>query len=84
MAIADAVGHNKNGKVVYKIKPDGTYLYDKGGQKIIDDDLPVIAENFKSSKKESHLGFNIDTSSLNDYILYQNIIIQKLKKNKKI
>ncbi len=68
MAIANAVGHNKNGKPVYKIKQDGSFLYDKNGQKIIDDDLPVIAKNFHDLKKESHLGFMIDIENLNDHI----------------
>lgn len=90
MAIASAIGHNKNGKAVYKIKSDGTYSYDKTGQKIIDDDLPVIAKNFKNPKTENHLGFNINTESLNDHIFipeYYNPEINEeldsLKKNGK-
>lgn len=68
MAIANAVGHNKNGKPVYKIKPDGNFLYDKNGHKIIDDDLPIIAKSFRDLKKESHLGFMLDIESLKDHI----------------
>ena len=87
MAIAGAIGHNKNGKAVYKIKSDGTYSYDKTGQKIIDDDLPVIAKNFKNPKTENHLGFNINTDSLNDHIFipeyYNPEIIEELDSLKK-
>jgi len=90
MAIASAIGHNKNGKTVYKIKSNGTYSYDKTGQKIIDDDLPVIAKNFKNPKPKNHLGFNINTDSLNDHIFipeYYNPEIDEeldsLKKNRK-
>lgn len=90
MAISNAVGHNKNGKPVYKIKPDGNFLYDKNVQKIINDDLPVIAKNFKNPKTENHLGFNINTESLNNHIFipeYYNPEINEeldsLKKNRK-
>jgi type I restriction enzyme M protein len=68
MAIANAIGHNKNGKPVYKIKSNGNFLYDQNGQKIIDDDLPIIAKNFQDLKKESHLGFMIGSDTLNDHI----------------
>ena len=68
MAIANAIGHNKNGKPVYKIKSNGNFLYDQNSQKIIDDDLPVIVKNFQDLKKESHLGFMIDNDTMNDHI----------------
>lgn len=68
MATAVNVGHNKNGKPVYKTKPDGTPLIDGAGKTIIDDDLPAIAQNFLSKNKESHLGFRVEVESLNDHI----------------
>lgn len=46
MAIANAVGHNKNGKEIYKINKDGSFLLDKNNNKILDDDTPDIANNF--------------------------------------
>lgn len=95
MGIANAVGHNKNGKVIHKIKQNGEFLCDKNGDKIIDDDLPKITENFKkyldnNLKQESRLGFNINNNSLNDHIFipeYYNPEIKKeietIKNNKK-
>lgn len=95
MAITNAIGHNKNGKVIYKIKQNGNFLYNKNGEKIIDDDLPEITENFKrylrnNLEQESRLGFNIDNDSLNDHIFipeYYNPEIKKevetIKENKK-
>jgi type I restriction enzyme M protein len=46
MAIADSIGHNKNGKEVYKISKDGTFIIDNDGNKILDDDTTEIAINF--------------------------------------
>lgn len=77
MAIAHSIGHNKNGKPVYKIGDNG--------REILDDDLPVIAKNFivhnnKGKKIEDHLGFTIAYENLNDYIFipeYYNPEIRK-------
>jgi type I restriction enzyme M protein len=73
MAIANTVGHNKNGKVIYKINKDGSFLYDKHGNQILDDDLPLISTSFSrhlngGQKKENHLGFSIDYKHLKDHI----------------
>jgi len=73
MAIANAIGHNKNGKEIYKINKDGSFILDKNYQKILDDDTPEIAENFKKflnneSFTESHLGFTVLTSEIKDNI----------------
>ena len=78
MAIANSVGHNKNGKPVYKIDK-----YSNG--KVLDDDLPIIAKKFNSYKKnnkviDDHLGFNIFYDELNDHIFipeYYNPEIRK-------
>lgn len=66
MAIAHNIGHNKNGKPIYK--NDVT-----NNREILDDDLPVIAKNFiahnnKSIRTEDHLGFTIAYKDLNDHI----------------
>ncbi len=73
MAIAKAIGHNKNGKEVYKINKDGSFILDKNYNKILDDDTPEIAENFKKFLNnepftESHLGFTVLTSEIKDNI----------------
>ncbi len=65
MAIANSIGHNKNGKPVYKINDNGN--------KILDDDLPAIATNFTNDcknrrKPNDHLGFSIPYDQLNDHI----------------
>lgn len=46
MAVAKTIGHNKNGKEIYKINPDGSYVLDARGNKIIDDDTPEIARRY--------------------------------------
>jgi len=42
MAIATTIGHNKNGKEIFKIKPDCSFVVDAAGNKLIDDDAPEI------------------------------------------
>lgn len=73
MAIANAVGHNKNGKEIYKINKDGSFILDKNYQKILDDDTPEIADNFKKFLNnepftKSHLAFTVLTSEIKDNI----------------
>ena len=68
-AIAKTIGHNKNGKEIYKMDSNGHYVLDKFGQKIIDDETPDIAKNFRcylSGKlnEESHLGFIVAQNEL--------------------
>ena len=85
MAIAYSIGHNKNGKAVYKIKEDGNFILDKSNNKILDDNLPEIARNFiahnnKQKKIENRLGFTIDYEDLNDHVFipeYYNPEIRK-------
>ena len=66
MAIAYSCGHDKRGKLVYKI--------DKNGNKQLDDDLLVIGKRYhdllhKHNKKYDHLGFLIDVQRLKKGIL---------------
>lgn len=65
MAIAGDVGHNKNGKPIYKTNSDG--------KKVLSDDLPAISHNFISDiqnreYQESRLGFSINYELLNSHI----------------
>lgn len=75
MGVAEKVGHNKNGKIIFKMNKDGSYILDKSGNKIIDDDLPKIAVNYasyieKKGFKESHLGFLVNSKKIKEeYIL---------------
>lgn len=77
MAIAHNIGHNKNGKPIYK--RDSV-----GGKEILNDDLPAIANNFvahnNGKKIDNHLGFQISYADLNDHIFipeYYNPEIRK-------
>ena len=50
MAIAGSVGHNKNGKPIYKVDAET-------GEEILDDDIPSITNNFKKENDgENRLG----------------------------
>lgn len=73
MAIANTCGHNKNGKEVYKINKNGSFILDDGGNKIIDDEISLIAERYQSFKQKnklekSHLGFVINYSQIKNWI----------------
>jgi len=66
MAIAHSCGHDKRGKIVYKI--------DKNGNKQLNDDLLVIGKRYhdlrhKDDEKYDHLGFFIDVKRLKKGIL---------------
>ncbi len=79
MAIADNVGHNKNGKPIYRKDV-------KTGREVLDDDSPAIAENYGTAdlwehgKDASRLGFRIRYEDLVDSIFvpkYYNPEIRK-------
>jgi len=87
MAIAEKCGHDKNGKVIYKMDENGNYIPDKEGKPIIDDDFPIIVERYKEFKSNknvfknySHLGFSFPFKNVENYILlpeYYNPDIEK-------
>ncbi|HPN32736.1 MAG TPA: N-6 DNA methylase [bacterium] len=92
MAIAKSIGHNKNGKETYKLNKDGSYIIDKNNNKIIDDDLPEISNNFKKYlngklKTYGRLGFKINKNELSNYIyipeFYNPEITNRLKELEK-
>ena len=73
MAIAKTVGHNKNGKEIFKITANGSTVLDEQGKAILDDDLPEVTKNFKSYlsgnlHETSHLGFAIEQAEIGEYI----------------
>ncbi len=91
MAIAEKCGHDKNGKVIYKMNDDGDYILDKDGKPIIDDDFPIITERYKEFrnnksilKNYSHLGFSFPFKDVKNYIVipeyYNPDIERELKK----
>ncbi len=76
MAIAEKCGHDKNGKTIYKMKKDGSYILDKDGKPIIDDDFPIIVEKYRefrsnkgTLKNYTHLGFSLSFKDVKNYIL---------------
>lgn len=65
MAIANKVGHNKNGKAIYRESINGELE--------LDDELPIITENIKryfnhGEIEEGHLGFKISKDGIQDNI----------------
>lgn len=89
MAIAGAIGHDKNGKETYKFRADGLPLVDDNNNKILDDDLPEITKNFRfhlngGLKEISHLGFDLPENELKKHIFipeYYNPEIREELKN---
>jgi type I restriction enzyme M protein len=69
-AIADKIGHDKNGKTLYLTDENGTFLLNEDGDKIIHDDFPSIVKNYQKYKK----GDNLVYSSLG-FILHKQEII---------
>ncbi|MFW9853616.1 MAG: N-6 DNA methylase [Candidatus Thorarchaeota archaeon] len=74
MAIADNVGHDKNGKPSYKLDAFGNVLEDNNGFSILNDDFPEIIRRFNlftkvKSLNHSHLGFSFPSTSLRNNIL---------------
>jgi len=74
MAIATKIGHDKNGKPLYKTDKIGKPVLNNKGEKIIDDDIPEIIENYKKYNKDHKLtyskyGFIIEKKDLISNIL---------------
>lgn len=95
MAIAEKAGHDKNGKLIYKMSNGGDYLLNSIGEKIVDDDLPLVVARYKKFVENngrfdyySHLGFSIKFSQIKDYILipdyYNPDVETELKRLKEI
>lgn len=55
MAVSEAVGHDRRGNVLYKKDSSGEWLLDENGEKIIWNDLPYIAEQYKKFCKEEDI-----------------------------
>ena len=72
-AIANNIGHNKNGKATYKINDQGGFIFDELGNKIIDDDTPIIAQRFNlflnnQLENENHLGFVVNQGDIRENV----------------
>lgn len=80
MAVAHNVGHDKNGKAVYKI--------DENGNKILDDDTPEVAKNFQrflagENLTDSILGFVVNSDDIKNNIYIPESYWKTLQINKK-
>ncbi|MFX1286530.1 MAG: N-6 DNA methylase [Promethearchaeota archaeon] len=74
MAIAENVGHDKNGKPLYLMDKTGDFLLGGNGNKVINDDFPKIVEKYKKFRTgtlqdQSHLGFIFSNSQIENQIL---------------
>ena len=72
-AMAKNIGHNKNGKEVYKMDASGNVIVDINGKKIINDDTPEVARRFNSFLNneltdENHLGFVVNNDEIKDNV----------------
>jgi len=73
MSIPATCGHNKNGKEIYKLNNDGSFILDENNNKIIDDEISFVANQYHNFQKErltesSHLGFTLHYSQIKNWI----------------
>lgn len=70
MAVAKTIGHNKNGKEISKINANGSFVLDAGGNKVINDDTPEIAQRYGNPQliQNDHLGFWVEHPEIDDHI----------------
>lgn len=73
MGIANTCGHNKNGKEIYKVDNKGQTITDEKGNKIIDDEISLIAGEYgkyleNKNFNNSHLGFAMKFSEIKKFI----------------
>lgn len=87
-AVAENVGHNKDGKVCYKLSNDGTPIIDKKGEPVINDDLKNLnskiehIEEFDYRKEQKC--FQIKLSHINSNIFIPNYYMRVEKKLKSL
>jgi type I restriction enzyme M protein len=78
-AIADNVGHDKDGKVLYKLNKDGSKKLDPNGNPIINDDLIDLNEKLNKSElfyhSKDHNVFKIEFSQIKNNIFIPNYYI---------
>ena len=84
MSIPATCGHNKNGKEIYKLNNDGSFVLDENNNKIIDDEIPFVASQYNNFKKgtlreTSHLGFSLNFSEVKNWIFIPDYYDPELK-----
>jgi type I restriction enzyme M protein len=76
MAIAKNIGHDKNGKPTYFFDKNGKNILNRNGEKILNDDLPKITEQFKkflkndSNYNTSVYGFTVNKLEIEKNNIY--------------
>ena len=73
MAIAQKCGHDSRDNIIYRINKKGEYILDESGDKIIDDDFPLISERYSKIwdnplSDYSSTGFLVSISGLRSNI----------------
>lgn len=73
MAVCKNIGHNKNGKTLYKTDSAGDFILNRDGEKIISDDLPAITDSFLRFKNKekitrSDLTYLVDKKNIKEKI----------------
>lgn len=73
MSMAKNIGHNKNGKLIYKMNSQGSAILDLAGLPILKDDLGEVTERIKLIRKGSrfpvdHFGYQISRKDINENI----------------
>lgn len=56
MAIPKTAGRDKRGNPVYRRTPDGLEILDEAMQRVLDDELPTVSEEFRAWVKEAGYG----------------------------
>lgn len=73
MAQAGKIGKDKRGKIIYKRNEDGSLVYDKNGDLIINNDLETIIKDYRKYLNgepiSSNLSFLVNGQKLKDSIL---------------
>ncbi len=75
VAVANNVGHDKNGKELYKMDGAGKLLTDENGNKIINDDFPTVVRNYRLFRSGKQLSFSLQGFVLNRNEINDNILI---------
>ncbi|MFX0106152.1 MAG: N-6 DNA methylase [Candidatus Hodarchaeota archaeon] len=86
MAIAEKCGHDSRDNIVYKMNTKGDYIFDKSGNKIIDDDFPIISNRYQEIKHNplstyNSKGFLLSVSELRSYSLIPRFYDPSIQEN---
>jgi len=74
MSIIENIGHDKNGKPLYKLNNDGSYMTNNFGRPILNDESLLTVQKFKDFMnnkliEENRLGFSINIKNVENRIL---------------